>query len=248
MDVEPRTIPTPHMDHRAGVARILVWLSALVVLGLLGAGLSACGGASKDGTASEHANGDATQSTTTSSAPVKFDADHDTDGTDPDEDDSAKPLSLDRDHDTDSNGKSRYDSDDENVLNFGHAPSALDRLAIARIVRRYYKVAVAEDGSKACTMLYSTYAEAVPEDYGTSPPGPYYARGATCPAVMTLVFKHFHDQLASRLPLLQVSRVRIKEHQGVAILSFGTRAEREIRLEREGPNWKILALIDNELR
>jgi hypothetical protein len=155
--------------------------------------------------------------------------------------------STDRDKDNDSTGGRPYDSDDRSVLSFGKSAPPTARSAVAALVRRYYAVAAAENGTKACSMLYSVYAEALPEDYGTSPPGPAYARGATCPAVLTAVFKHFHSELVARLPHLKVSAVRVKEHQGVAVLSFDSSAEREIRVVREGHQWKALALVDNEL-
>ena len=69
-------------------------------------------------------------------------------------------------------------------------------------------------------MLYSTYAEAVPEDYGTSPPGPSWARGSTCAAVLTHVFNHEHAEIAAKLPKLKIARIRIEEHRGLVVLSF----------------------------
>jgi hypothetical protein len=137
--------------------------------------------------------------------------------------------------------------EDKSVLDFGHAANAGQSRAINSLIKRYYTVAVAENGSKACSMLYSTYAETVPGVYGISPPGPTWARGTSCPAVLTSVFKHFHKQLAVRLPKLKVSRIRIKERQGVVILSFGALPEREIRIVRERHTWRVLALIDNQL-
>lgn len=133
------------------------------------------------------------------------------------------------------------------ILSFGHAADASNAQVITALVRRYYRAEAAENGAAACSMLYSTYEESVPEDYGTSPPGPAYARGTTCPAVMTLVFKHFHGQIAARLPKLKVSRVRLSGHQGVVVLSFGSMPEREIHVDREGRTWKVVALMDAEL-
>jgi len=231
-------------------------LLALCVLGLACVSMTACGGAHKSATpiprASSIAAATTTPSTTSTESAVsgeeeKLDADKDKDINSPDEDDKGKPPPLDRDNDSDSNGKSYFDSDDKNLLDFGHAANTSDRQTVTSLVRRYYAAAAAEDGAKACSMIYSNYAEAVPEDYGTSPPGPPYARGTTCPTVLTLIFKHFHNQVASRLPKLAVSRVRIKERQGLAILSFGTLSGREIHFVREGHAWKLEALLDSEL-
>ena len=96
-------------------------------------------------------------------------------------------------------------------------------------------------------MIYSTLAEAVPEDYGLSPPGPPYMRGTTCPAVLTLLFKHLHSQLGLELPKIKVTRVRLTEHHGLAVLSFGTMPERQIQVAREGHVWRLAALLDGEL-
>ncbi|MFI5269428.1 MAG: hypothetical protein ACHQ7M_18785, partial [Chloroflexota bacterium] len=90
--------------------------------------------------------------------------------------------------------------------------------------------------------IYSTLAEAVPEDYGQSPPAPAYLRGSTCPAVVTLLFKHEHGRLAVELPKLNITRVRLEGRSGLAVLSFGKLPERQIRLAREGHVWKIQSL------
>lgn len=153
---------------------------------------------------------------------------------------------FDKDNDGDAAGKGRYDSDDR-AATFGAPASAAVRKSIASLARHYYSVEATENGEAACSMLYSVYEEAVVEDYGTSPPGPAYARGSTCAAVLTAIFKHFHDQITERLSELEVSAVRVHEGQAVAILGFGSRAERELQLKREGKTWKVMALIDNEL-
>jgi hypothetical protein len=162
------------------------------------------------------------------------------------EDSNSSASDKDKDEDS-SNNSARYDSDDGKVLDYGRAANPSEKEQITAVVRAYYVVSAAEDGTKACSMLYSTFAEAIPEDYGTSPPGPAYARGTTCPAVMTLIFKHFHSQIAERLLKLKISQVRVKERQGLAILSFGTMPERVIHVAREGRTWRIVALIDSEL-
>jgi hypothetical protein len=201
---------------------------ALVAVLLLSVGVSACGRSGEGGaTTLSQASHETTLSVTST-------AKHP----------SSPP---DRDKDADSNGKGVHDSDDGTVLRFGHPATATTRTRVTSLVRAYYAAAVAEDGVKACSLLYSTYAEAVPEDYGTVPPGPPYARGNTCPVVMIGIFRHFHAELAARLPKLEVARVRTKERKGVAILSFGTMPERLIHLEEEGHVWKVLALIDSEL-
>jgi hypothetical protein len=112
---------------------------------------------------------------------------------------------------------------------------------------RYYAVEAAENGAKACSMIYSTFAESVPEDFGISPPAPKYARGTSCSAVVTAIFRHFHRQILARMPKLKIARIRVKEHRGVAILSFGAAPPREFTVAREGRTWKIMGIVDSQL-
>jgi hypothetical protein len=220
-------------------------LMALCALGLLCIGASACGSASP---ASRAAKATSSSNTSSTGQPAKPDPDKDSDGAKPDEDDSGKPPPPDKDNDADSNGKTLYDSDDSSIVAYGHAANASDKRAIAALAKLYYAAAAAEQGARACAMLYSPYAESVPETYGRSGPAGSYARGATCAVVMTGVFKRFHEQIAERLPKLQVSRVRVKERQGVAVLRFGSLSkERELHMTLEGHTWRVVGLIDNEL-
>lgn len=213
--------------------KLLLTLSAIV---LLGVGTTACGSAGKSTGSAAHASSDATPTETTPS-------------TIPSSTTSAPPeTKVDADKDNDVGAAPHDDTNNNSTLDFGKAASPSEQRTITMLVKRYYAAALAENGAAACSMIYSTLVEAIPEDYGQSPPGPPYMRGTTCPAVMTLLFKHYHDQLALEVPRLQVARVRLKEHHGLAILSFGKRlAERQINVAREGHVWKLEALIDSEL-
>jgi hypothetical protein len=139
------------------------------------------------------------------------------------------------------------DSNNSESLDYGHPANTADKQSITTLVKHYYSAAFNDDGAIACSMLYSTVAEVVPEDYGESPPGPPYMVGKTCPAVMALLFKHYHKQLAIELPLLKVARVRLQEHHGQAILTFGSLPERQISVTREGDILKIAEVLDAEL-
>lgn len=206
-------------------------LLVLVVLGLLGVSIAAAG-ASKD-TNSNASTAAAPQEAPVSTIPTKV---------------PPEPAKTKADADKDNDiGAPSDDTNNNPSLNFGHAADAADARTIATLVKRYYAAAHAEDGAKACKMLYSTLEEAVPEDYGESPPGQPYMRGTTCAAVLTLLFKHDHPQLALELPKLEVARVRLVEHHGIAILHFGTLPERQIPVAREGHIWKIQALLDSEV-
>jgi hypothetical protein len=208
-------------------------LLALLAIALLGQSAAACGGTSKaTGSASQASSRIAAtgaKAATASSATS-----------------TQNYAKADRDKDNDV--EAPYDDTNNNEeLNYGRAASSVDKQAIAALIKRYYAAAAAGDGAKACSMLYVTFAEAVPEDYGTSPPGQPYMRGKTCPAVMALLFKHDHSQLIAELPLLEVRRVRLEQHHGLAVLSFGTMPERQIPVQRERRTWKIEALLDSAL-
>lgn len=204
---------------------------SLLAAALLSAGVCACGGSS--GNASSHTSlqppvTDATKFVGTSLAPA--------------------PVIAKADGDQDNDIGAPYDDTNNNsTLDFGHAASSSDRRAIISLVRRYYAIALAENGAKACSMVYSTLAESVPEDYGTAPGGPRYLRGGTCPVVVTKLFEHYHSQLAAEVPKLRVSRVRLMERHGLAVLTFGTMPERQISVEREEHIWRMATLLDGEL-
>ncbi len=158
---------------------------------------------------------------------------------------TANLLKADRDKDSDGGGASD-DTNNNAVLNFGRPAGASDKRAITTLLERYYRAAATENGAAACSMLYSTLAEGVPEDYG-SYNGPTYMRGNTCPAVMTLLFKHYHRLLETEVPKLKIAQVDLQERHGLAVLNFGALPEREIQVEREGHVWRVTALIDAEL-
>ena len=151
------------------------------------------------------------------------------------------------DSDKDNDIGTPNDTDNGSVLDFALPASATDKRAITAVIKRYYMAAAAADGAQACSLLYITFAEAIPEDYGVSPPGQPYMRGNTCPAVMTGVFKHFHRQIAADDATLKVTRVRLEEHHGFAVLSFGGMPQREIPVRLERHAWKIESMLDNEL-
>jgi hypothetical protein len=165
---------------------------------------------------------------------------------DGDNDDSTMPKDRDNDNVGDDSGNSYFDADDEVVRLSGHVASAVDRTAITRLVKRYFAVANAEDGMTACSMIVSSFAKSVPETLGR-PPGPPYARGTTCAAVMSKVFAHYHRQLAAHATTLEVNGVRVDRGIGVAVLAFRTLPGRQIRVAREGGVWRMDALLDLEL-
>ena len=204
-------------------------LPALLAAVLLAACAYSCGSSDK------HTNASATHVTTTSTnaaarippAPAETKAD------------------ADRDNDIGSPGE---DNRNLRVQELGQAANAADRRAITSLIKRYYAAALAENGARACSLLYSTLAEAITIDY-SGEPGVSYMQGAkTCGAAMALYFKHFHPQLVAEVPKLEVTLIHLVEHHGLAQLRFGTLPERETSIQREGHTWKMTSLLDNQLR
>jgi hypothetical protein len=209
-------------------------LLALTAVTLLALGVTACGGAGKTTSqASSGATSAATREHATVTAPASEPPENFT--------------KADADKDGDITAIPAGDNDNAREFNYGHAASSSEQRAITTLLKRYYAAAAAGDGGRACTMIYSTIVESVAEDYGQQP-GPAYLRGGkTCPAVMTLLFKHFKSRLTADLPRLKVIRVRLVQHHGLAILGFGSFPERQIPVGREGSSWKVQALLDSEL-
>lgn len=201
-----------------------VALLALALLALAGCGGGSSSHSSTNGVA-KPGGGTATTAGDLAPAPVQTRADSDKD------DDLGTP------HDDTSN----------ELLYVGHEAGPSDRHAITALVKRYYAAATSEDGTAACSMLYPTIAESVPEDYGETPTDPPYMKGTTCPAVMALLFKHYHPQLALEAPRLHVALVRIVERHARLSLHFGRLPERQFFVAKQGHAWKIDALLDSEI-
>lgn len=139
------------------------------------------------------------------------------------------------------------DHDDHITEEYGHAAPPADRQAVIALVKRYYAVAVAEDGAQACSMMLSSLARSIPESYG-GPSGSPALRGASCAAVLSKLFIREHSVLVAEAPSLRVSRVRLQGNGALVLLSFKTTPEpREIGVKLEGPTWKIASLLDASL-
>lgn len=210
-------------------------LLALLAIALLSVGVAACGGAGKGTDAATTA---ASSSATATTAPAKTVSSATS---------TRGYAKVDADKDNDI-GAALDDKNNKLALDYGHAASAADKRAVTELIKRYYAVALRGDGAKACAMIISSLSKAVVEDYGHGSVGPAYLQsGTTCPAVMALLFKHYHTQFTVQVPKLEVPRVRLVGTHGFAILSFGKMPEREISVYREGDTWKVQALLDNEL-
>jgi hypothetical protein len=204
-------------------------LLTLLAAALLSVNLLACGDSKVSSTKSSSTDGTSARSTDVS--------------------DQSGQVHSKVDSDKDDDVGAAYDDTNNNsVLELGHAAGAADNRAVTELVKRYYAAAAAQDGDGACSMIVRTLADAMAEDYGHGSAGPaYLSAGKTCPTVMVLLFRHFQRHLALEVPLLTVSRVRISGRQGLAILTFRAMPERQIPVTKEGRSWKIATLLDSEL-
>jgi hypothetical protein len=208
-------------------------LLALLTIPLLSLGASACGGAAKSG-------GSALRASTTLASGNSATGTSST---------SAAQSVPPKDHDEDRDGSpnSRYDSDDYAVLTFGHEAGTADRRVITALAKGFYAAAAAEDGAKACSLIYSLLAESVPETYGEVATGPPELRGKTCAVVMTKLFKRDHQELIVHNATLKVTGVRVEAKIGYVLLSFKGVPDRHMALHREFGVWKIDSLIAQKL-
>jgi hypothetical protein len=156
------------------------------------------------------------------------------------------------DHDADSSGEYEegngngdyHDGDDASSVGFGQAANATDERAITTLVKRYYAAAAAGNGPTACSMMASTIARSLPEEYGEGA-GPAYLRGArTCEAIVTRVFDHAGAQLKGAM---DVTGVRVAGAEAIALLGSHTMSASKISVHMEDGTWKIDALVGTTL-
>lgn len=202
-------------------------LLARTAIAPLAASLLACGGSGRSSSVDSHDMPTTVSSADTSTAPLD--------------------ASVDADHDNDVHA-AEDDTNDNRALRYGHDASLSERRAISSLVKRYYATALAEDGARGCSLLYSTLAEAAPQDDSREPDAPAYMHGqTTCAGVLHALFRHYHAQLAAELPKLQITRVRLQGRQGFVFLRFGKLSERRTGVRREGHTWKMTHIYDEEL-
>lgn len=170
------------------------------------------------------------------------DSDNDPENDEDNDDSNGKKIDEDNDPREDhlpTQNRIYHDSDDRFIVRFGVKANAADARAVASVVARYRVAAAASDGAKACSLMYSTLAEAVVEDYGRAP-GPAYLRGAqTCAELMSRLFAHLHGELTGAV---DVTSVRVKRNDGFALLGSSHAPARYVKVHRERGVWKIEAL------
>ena len=126
-------------------------------------------------------------------------------------------------------------NDDEPVIDFGKAASPADTRAITTLVKRFYAVTSAANGTAICSLIYNVVAETIPEDYENSAG----SKGHTCAEVMGKVFAKQHRQIARDRSKLRVTRVRVEGDKGIVIVYLGKHPEPYFLVHRQGSEWKM---------
>jgi hypothetical protein len=155
------------------------------------------------------------------------------------------PGDMDGDNDRDS---------DEGMRTAGYEASPSDHRAIAAAVKRYYAIAVARDGKRACAMLVPSLAKAVPIDYGRY--GAPYLHGKHCAPIMSKLFTHLRRLVLAVANTMKLIDVRLEGDHGYAALHVNAPCLREacvlntrklnlvnLLFKREGKSWKIASLL-----
>ena len=171
-----------------------------------------------------------------------YDEDEWTGQSDKDNDDE---LTVDGDGDTDG-GRGHYDADDRSFTTFGRPAGAGDRRAIVSLVKRYYTIAAAGDGTRACALIYAPLASGYPEELGEF--GARYLRGLkTCATILSRMFEPNRSLLATYAARLRVGAVRVSGGIGLAFLTSEEMPTRKMETIREAGRWRMYAALDSEL-
>jgi hypothetical protein len=212
-------------------ARRLLALLAIVALGL---NASACGG-----TSGSHAK------TSASAQQIFRHLEGDVDDDETGEERANDAGDRDSDFDNDRNENSAYyDSDDSAVRMYGYAPSPQEKQALASLVERYYAAAAAAgDGAKACSLITPSFTRAIPEDYGQGN-GPAYLHGNSCAVVMSLLFKHDHEELSAPIT---VTGVRTSGGEALVLVGSMAMPASYVILERTHGSWGIMGVLGHAL-
>lgn len=170
----------------------------------------------------------------------------DGDADNPSDIDGDNAADADPDNDSKTHASERYpDRDDAPELGYGHPAATAERRAIVSVVKRYYDALASGDGELACASMLTTFAESVPEDFGRRA-GPSYLRGGdSCPAVITLLSRHYREQLGAAI---DVMGVRVERTLARAFVGSPTMPASGISLERQGGRWAIAQVFGAPLQ
>jgi hypothetical protein len=133
------------------------------------------------------------------------------------------------------------DSDDKTVFDYGHRPSIADSHAIESVVKRYFNYAGAGDGAGACSLLLPGVSRSIPETYGLGASTP---QGKTCQAILSMLFRRAHGELAEPITVVDV---RVKGAKAQVVLGSRKMRAGDTVLGRQGGSWKVEQLLERTL-
>jgi hypothetical protein len=144
-------------------------------------------------------------------------------------------------HNNDRDNDGDHNDDDARIVYFGHTADTADRRSSVSLLTRYFAAAAAGNGAAGCAQLAPFLAESLAEEYGRSSG----LRGATCPAVLSKLFRLHRGMLVRKWATLRVVGVRVEGDRALAILYFGAIPEtRQMTERRVGGVWRLVQPFD----
>jgi len=219
------------MHERIGIA-MRPWL-ALLVAGLLGTGMLACGGADKTAdtrlnspTESGQAGGQTATAGSKSAARGGY-------------------VHEDGDKDTDDEAGRRGENDIESLIaDYGTGAKPADVRAIGALVKRYLKASAIDSGAETCSMLAAPLAQELAEGSSGAADGSH----KTCVQAMSLLLQQQQQKpTTAEVATMTVITVRVKGPLGLAELGFRALPEQQMVVEREDDAWKVASLLAGDL-
>jgi hypothetical protein len=140
-------------------------------------------------------------------------------------------LHYDGDNDERTQDEPGGHDDDVQPAAYPSEATAIDRRAIASVVKRYFAAAERGDAASACALLRSSLASELDRQ-----------RSGGCRAALSQLFGEEHAQLLAddvATMVLIGARVGDEDNVSTALLGFRAEPEQEILVEREGKAWKL---------
>lgn len=163
------------------------------------------------------------------------------------ESDHGPKLDRDGDYERTSDPRPYYDFDDYDLPLYPEMADSHARRAVTILVKRYISAAAEGDGAKACTLMYSLYAETIPETFGRPAGALRNGHVKTCAEVMAGIFRARRKLLRAEAKSIEVTSVRLDGMRGLAVLRFKSIPARSIRVHRERRIWKVSTMLDTEV-
>jgi len=136
----------------------------------------------------------------------------------------------DEDGDIDTLGQGgRYDKDNDATFQWGPPASAADRRVVVALVKRYYEIAAAGDGAKACAMLDPLIVEMVAEQE------PRHG----CAHNIEKLFAQRHRELVEDLSSFRVVTAQRRENRVAVLIDFAPTRLLQVFARRTHGVWRV---------